>query len=246
MVSIAMGQSTNSGILDTIIAANYEEYTEQRWQLREVFENHPRFAHLRRSPTPPPPASPPPADPAPPPPPLPSAKSFQPPAPQPKEKMSKPQRKAIASRERAIRLKLLRPDIPSIPKSLSNEQAIDLGGYNSQSEMDRDLLVREKELDPNMSSWHCLFGIRCITTWFMTHNFPPYFLASLCSSFPRIPFSFSVFSIWDTHPRYGLWGSQTSHLCLHFSIEQNCSRLTRTWVWNFYGVLSWPSRVGSS
>lgn len=58
--------------------------------------------------------------------------------------MTKLQKKQQAARERSARLKRLRPDIPSIPYSISNEQAISLGGYKSQSDMDRDLLMREK------------------------------------------------------------------------------------------------------
>lgn len=151
MISISMGQSTRTSILDTIIAANYDEYTEQRWQLREVFDNDPRFERFRSpTPPPPPPPGPPPADPAPPPPPpsQPSAnsKSYEPPPP-PSEKLTKAQRKHIAGRERATRLRRLRPDIPSIPDSISNEQALKLGGYKSQSGMDRDLMIREKALN---------------------------------------------------------------------------------------------------
>ena len=154
MISISMGQSTHSSILDTIIAANYDEYAEQRFQLQEVFARHPRFVHHHNSPTPPPPASPPPADPVPPPPPPRKSKSQpsdskQPPPPSPpeaREKMSKAQKKQIASKERASRLRRLRPDIRSVPNSISNDQALSLGGYKSQSDMDKDLLSREKGL----------------------------------------------------------------------------------------------------
>ncbi|GFF31857.1 poly(A) RNA polymerase cid14 [Aspergillus udagawae] len=159
MVSSAVSGDTKASILQSIIAANYEEYTEQRSQLRAVFETHPRFAQYRRAPTPPPPPPesppPPPADLAPPPPNLPtkppSAKSSKaPPAPaskDSKEKMTKMQRKQQASRERAARLRRLRPDIPAIPNSISNEQALSLGGYKSQSEMDKDLASRERETE---------------------------------------------------------------------------------------------------
>jgi non-canonical poly(A) RNA polymerase PAPD5/7 len=159
MVSSAVSGDTKASILQSIIAANYEEYTEQRSQLRAVFETHPRFAQYRRAPTPPPPPPesppPPPADLAPPPPNLPakppSAKSSKaPPAPaskDSKEKMTKMQRKQQASRERAARLRRLRPDISAIPNSISNEQALSLGGYKSQSEMDKDLASRERETE---------------------------------------------------------------------------------------------------
>lgn len=150
MISISMGQSTHSSILDTIIAANYDEYADQRFQLQEVFARHPRFAHHHKSPTPPPPASPPPADPVPPLPPPQSksqpSDSKQPPPLESREKMSKAQKKQIASKERASRLRRLRPDIRSVPSSISNEQALSLGGYKSQSDMDKDLISREKGL----------------------------------------------------------------------------------------------------
>ena len=54
-------------ILETIIAANYDEYTQQRFQLRRVYEIAPQFAAYRAPPPPPPiPAesSPPPPPPA--------------------------------------------------------------------------------------------------------------------------------------------------------------------------------------
>lgn len=60
--------------------------------------------------------------------------------------MTKLQRKQQASRERAARLKRLRPDLPSVPDSITNEQALIIGGYKSQSDMDKDLANREKEL----------------------------------------------------------------------------------------------------
>jgi non-canonical poly(A) RNA polymerase PAPD5/7 len=160
MVSSALSGDTKASILQSIIAANYEEYTLQRSQLRAVFDTHPRFAQYRRAPTPPPPPPesppPPPADVAPLPPNLPakppsakSSKSKAPSAPaseDSKDKMTKAQRRQQASRERADRLRLLRPDIPAIPDSVSNELALSLGGYKSQSEMDRDLASRRREM----------------------------------------------------------------------------------------------------
>lgn len=143
MISSALSGETRCSILETIIAANYDEYTEQRWQLREIFQTNPRFAQYHHPPTPPPPppASPPPA------PPLPSSPppTTQPPQ-EPQEKLTKLQRKQQASRDRAHRLRRLRPDIPSIPNPISNVRAMELGGYQTQSEMDKDLTLREKEL----------------------------------------------------------------------------------------------------
>ncbi|KAK1138975.1 hypothetical protein N8T08_001619 [Aspergillus melleus] len=143
MVSSALSGQTRCSILETIIAANYDEYTEQRWQLREIFQTNPRFAQYHQPPTPPPPpqASPPP------PPPLPSnSPPSTRPSQEPKEKQTKMQRKQQASRERATRLRRLRPDISSIPSSISNARAMEIGGYKTQSEMDKDLTLKEKEL----------------------------------------------------------------------------------------------------
>ncbi|KAF9886023.1 hypothetical protein FE257_012079 [Aspergillus nanangensis] len=151
IVSIGMRgtHDEDHSILGTIIAANYDEYTEQRWQLRELFQNNPRFAHHHQPPTPPPPPQSSPPEEYVPPPPPPSSRSLpsKPPAPaqDPKDKLTKTQRKHQASRERAARLKRLRPDLDSVPDSITNEQALSLAGYKSQSEMDRDLTVREKE-----------------------------------------------------------------------------------------------------
>lgn len=167
MLSAATSGETAESILGTIIAANFDEYTELRWQLREVFETDPRFAQYRRSPSPPPPPpySPPPLTNEAPPPPPPSSKPSRPlPAKPPaggkkakeskakeskeskesKEKLTKLQKKKLASKDRAARLKRLRPDIPKVPTSISNEDAIKLGGYKTQSEMDKDLIMREK------------------------------------------------------------------------------------------------------
>lgn len=131
-------------ILGAIIAANYDEYTEQRYQLRSVFDNNPRFAPFRQPPPPPPNEPPPAIHSAPPPPPTYPPPPAEPSAVEPGAKPSKLQRKKHASRERAGRLRRLRPDISHVPESISNEQALELGGYKSQSEMDRDLLAREK------------------------------------------------------------------------------------------------------
>ncbi|KAJ9198258.1 hypothetical protein DTO021D3_3796 [Paecilomyces variotii] len=139
LISTATEGSTNDSILDTIIAANYEEYEEQRSHLRRIFETDPRFAPFNAPPPPPPPPPvPPPAEPEQPPPP--------PPPPVESRPLTKQQRKQLASRDRAARLKRLRPDIPLVGDSISNEEALLLGGYESQSHMDRDLQAREKAM----------------------------------------------------------------------------------------------------
>ncbi|PYH93498.1 topoisomerase family protein TRF4 [Aspergillus ellipticus CBS 707.79] len=155
MVSTAMAGNAETSILETIIAANYDEYSEQRWQLREIFDNDPRFSRHRRPSTPPPPPRGPPPPPeaaAPPPPPLPSnSPPAGPKSRAQRDKMTKLQKKQQAARERAARLKRLRPDIPSVPYSINNDQALSLGGYATQSEMDRDLMMREKGQPPTQS-----------------------------------------------------------------------------------------------
>lgn len=45
----------DASILEAIIAANYDEYIEQRYQLRHVFDTAPQFAKYRQPPPPPPP-----------------------------------------------------------------------------------------------------------------------------------------------------------------------------------------------
>ncbi|KAL4990475.1 hypothetical protein BDW68DRAFT_154297 [Aspergillus falconensis] len=161
LVSAAVSGKTNESILGTIIAANFDEYTELRWQLREVFDNDPRFAQYRQPLTPPPPpySPPPPNQPAPPPPP-PSKTHPLPAKPstggkkvketketnESKEKLTKMQKKKQASKDRAARLKRLRPDLQNIPFSISNDEALKLGGYKTQSDMDKDLIMREKGL----------------------------------------------------------------------------------------------------
>ena len=154
MGSLAKG-ATHDSILSTIIAANYDEYTQQRRQLRKVFETHPRFASYRQPPPPPPPlpTSPPPSDPVPPPPPVyeprpakqPAKKATKRQAKQEAKQPTKQQKREQASRDRATRLGKLRPDLRHVPLSITNEQALSLGGYSTQSEMDRDLVFRERE-----------------------------------------------------------------------------------------------------
>ncbi|KAL2864641.1 putative topoisomerase family protein TRF4 [Aspergillus lucknowensis] len=156
MISVANSGETEETILGTIIAANFDEYRECRFQLREVFQNDPRFDQYRRLLTPPPPPrSPAPSNPIPPPPPTSSKSSHPLPArplsrPKktqvPKEKLTNKQKKVQAAKDRAARLKRLRPEIPKIPAAISNEEALRIGGYKTQSEMDKDLIMREKEI----------------------------------------------------------------------------------------------------
>jgi non-canonical poly(A) RNA polymerase PAPD5/7 len=69
MEYLALVQGSNKSILEPIIAANFDEYIEQRFQLRQVFMTEDRFARYRESPPPPPPGSPPANGASPPPPP---------------------------------------------------------------------------------------------------------------------------------------------------------------------------------
>ncbi|KAJ5242431.1 topoisomerase family protein Trf4 [Penicillium citrinum] len=59
MLQLADSPDSGASILGSIIAANYEEYMIQRYQLREVFESSNRFAIYRNPPPPPPHSSPP-------------------------------------------------------------------------------------------------------------------------------------------------------------------------------------------
>lgn len=146
-MSLLYSQGSNQGsILGSIIAANYDEYTQQRYHLRSVFDANPRFAPYRQPPPPPPNHPPPTIHAAPPPPPACPPLPAEPSVVESGAKLSKLQRKKQASRERATRLRRLRPDLPRVPESISNEQALEIGGYKSQSEMDRDLIVREKSM----------------------------------------------------------------------------------------------------
>ena len=141
MTSSVMSSTDNkSSFLEEILGANYESYFEQREHLRRLFENDPRFSQ-----PPPPPSLPPP--PLPSPPPQPSSRHTLPKKPKETSRsssgVSKAQRKQDAAKDRAVRFRQLRPDVNGIPKSLSNELALKLGGYSTQSEMDRDLYARE-------------------------------------------------------------------------------------------------------
>ncbi|KXG47628.1 PAP/25A-associated [Penicillium griseofulvum] len=55
MEYLTLIQGSNKSILETIIAANFDEYIEQRFQLRRVFMTEERFARYREAPPPPPP-----------------------------------------------------------------------------------------------------------------------------------------------------------------------------------------------
>ncbi|KAK2788577.1 hypothetical protein FQN53_003428 [Emmonsiellopsis sp. PD_33] len=134
-----------NSLLASIIGGNYEPYHEQREHLSSLCENDPRYARFFQ---PPPPSSPPPeAPPTPPPPPQEEDEAatakVKLPAEQPSNapKLSKKQAAAL---DRANRLKLLRPDLSSVPKFISLDNAVKLGGYSSISEMDRDLFRRDK------------------------------------------------------------------------------------------------------
>lgn len=58
MVAQSLSGAPQTSILGSIIGANYDEYTEQRFQLRQVYETSGQFDHYR-SPPPPPPGNPP-------------------------------------------------------------------------------------------------------------------------------------------------------------------------------------------
>ncbi|KAJ5178110.1 uncharacterized protein N7500_000809 [Penicillium coprophilum] len=168
MEYLALVQGPNKSILEPIIAANFDEYIEQRFQLRQVL-------HLRLRRRDPPPANE--ASPPPPPPPADGTRSPMPtaaarkPATKPKGKLkgtkSEPEdissdeapesepksakaRKGETRRqlcqERAARLKRLRPDLTKLPNTLSLRQARRHAGYETDEQMNADLDRREQEL----------------------------------------------------------------------------------------------------
>lgn len=148
LTSEAMSPSTSSSILEEIIGADYGPYFEQRKHLNRLFEDDPRFA--QPSPPPPPPPSqppqslPPPPPPTQPPPPHPSQAQARHPLPKKvkeprRTSITKAQKKQEVAKQRAAHLKKIRPDLSgNIPDSLTNEAALKLGGYATQSDMDRD------------------------------------------------------------------------------------------------------------
>lgn len=145
-------QRAPKSLLGSIIGGNYAAYDYQREHLQRIFDTNPQFDAFR--PPPPPSSSPPP-----PPPPPPSLskqrgqgqtgagkKPSDTPAPAP-AKGPLSLKKQQASVDRAARLQRLRPELV-VPAKLSMPKAMELGGYGSQSEMDRDLFQREKGILP--------------------------------------------------------------------------------------------------
>ncbi|KAJ5938476.1 PAP/25A-associated [Penicillium verhagenii] len=173
--SLTSVQSPNKSILGSIIAANFDRYTEQRNQLHPVFMTEERFAKHRMSPSPPSeswhvsgvrsaprplPVGPPnrrfpvipvqrPRNDA-------TSKSKytraesedNPDEHLSETKLVKPrrgQRGPQARGWRAARMKRLRPDLQNLPSSLTVKQALQHGGYATNGEMKRDLNSRERK-----------------------------------------------------------------------------------------------------
>ncbi|PGH21378.1 hypothetical protein AJ80_03295 [Polytolypa hystricis UAMH7299] len=149
MVTAAFtGSRSCKSLLGPLIGAHYEPYDYQRQHLRNLFETDPRYEQYR---PPPPPKSPPPDSPIEPPPPPPEEEAPNPKPENPSVESSdapKMSKKKQASFDRANRLRSLRLDLKRVPKFLSVEDAIKLGKYACQSEMDRDLYQREKTVNP--------------------------------------------------------------------------------------------------
>ncbi|KAJ5356498.1 hypothetical protein N7517_011107 [Penicillium concentricum] len=111
MEYLALVQGSNKSILEPIIAANFDEYIEQRFQLRQVFMTEERFARYREAPPPPPPPGSPPANeasPPPPPPPVDGARSLVP---------------AAAARKPAKKAKGNSKGTKSEPEDISSDEA---------------------------------------------------------------------------------------------------------------------------
>ncbi|KAJ5782769.1 hypothetical protein N7457_004543 [Penicillium paradoxum] len=126
MEYLALVQGPNKSILGPIIGANFDEYLEQRFQLRQVFMTEQRFASYRvPPPPPPPPAGPPPADEAcPPPPPLPAG-------PPPFDGTSSPSSSASADtqppKKRAKKTKSKSTGTKSEPVDISSDESPEQG-----------------------------------------------------------------------------------------------------------------------
>lgn len=121
MEYLALVQGPNKSILEPIIAANFDEYLEQRFQLRQVFMTEERFARFRAPPPPPPPPENPPLDEAfVPPPPLPTG-------PPPVDGSSSPSSSAAPDskppRKRAKKTKSQANGTQSEPVDISSEEA---------------------------------------------------------------------------------------------------------------------------
>jgi non-canonical poly(A) RNA polymerase PAPD5/7 len=150
--SAAMSPSgTIRSFLGLILGGNYEAYDNQRAHLKSLYEHEPRFTQNFQPPPPDIPPPPPPSEPPPPPPP----REAQAPIADAQQVASQ---KCDATRftkrqqnaaNRADRLRLLRPDLPYVPKFVDVETCIKLGGYSCLSEMSRDLTSREKALKNN-------------------------------------------------------------------------------------------------
>ncbi|CAG7969901.1 unnamed protein product [Penicillium salamii] len=174
MEYLALVQGPNKTILGPIIAGNFEEYIEQRNQLRRVFMSESRFAKYSVPPPPPEPypldgSSSPPPLPAGPPPPGPPPPPAQRPIKKAKSKLrgtvsepenissdessgeTKPNKtrkgdvRRQVCRDRAARIKRLRPDLTKLPASLSVNQALRHAGYETDAQMEHDLALREQQ-----------------------------------------------------------------------------------------------------
>ncbi|KAJ5269225.1 hypothetical protein N7505_004983 [Penicillium chrysogenum] len=134
MEYLALVQGSNKSILEPIIAANFDEYIEQRFQLRQ----HPPArkpakkpkSKLKGTKSEPEDIS---SDEAP----GPEAKSA---------KTRKGETRRQLCQERAARLKRLRPDLKKLPNTLSLRQARRHAGYETDEQMNADLDRREKLL----------------------------------------------------------------------------------------------------
>ena len=62
------------------------------------------------------------------------------------EKLPKAQRRFRAAKERANRLRELRPDIANVGECVTVKDAMQLGGYESVKKMDLDLAQRARKM----------------------------------------------------------------------------------------------------
>lgn len=167
MKSLATSHQPEVCFLDTIISACYDEYAEQRAQLRAIFERETRFEPYLRLLTPPPPPpeessseseyDPEDAPAPPPPPPLPELKSeastISKPSKEPNnrrpnskkqkkegKRQDRKERKKVAAQDRTKRLKLLLPHRASeVKDEVGHEEAFLFSGYEKRSKFWSDM-----------------------------------------------------------------------------------------------------------
>jgi non-canonical poly(A) RNA polymerase PAPD5/7 len=155
MQQLAYCENHQSSILGPIIAANFDEYIEQREQLHHIFMAEPRFARFRAPPPPPPgphpdEASPPPLPPGPPPGPAPSSTQPPPPPNQPAPKASKKDKKDKKEKAKSVGTRSEPEDISSDEPSGETKSAKSRKG-DVRRAVCQERAARLKKLRPELT-----------------------------------------------------------------------------------------------